>query len=677
MTQNPWYRINAAGDNGPAELEIFGDIGESWWADESITAKSISTELKPLAGRPLTVRINSFGGAVADGLAIYNALRRHAATATVTTAVEGVAMSIASVIAMAGDVREMASNALYMVHAPWGLAAGNAKDMREMADVLDKYAESLVSTYARSGLPETDIRALLTDGQDHFYTAVEAEAAGFATVIREDLPIAASYLTNRFTAPQQRPSTTPQEPIMAIATPSGAEPIAAEKPVISAVPDVASIEAAAKAKAKAEIAERSREVRNMFKPFLSRGPAFAALQDEALDDIGLSLDTVSARLLTELAKDTGPIASDPKITVGVDEAEKRREQAVSALMARAGVLTGKEADTARQGNPYAHSKLFDIASESAGRTGYDVKSRDPMSVVKAAITQGTSDFPVILENVMHKTLLQAYSAVADTWTQFCAVGSVSDFRDWKRIYTGTIGNLDTVSEMGEFTNKSIPDGKAEHISIATKGNLINISRQAIINDDLSYFTRLTTMLGRAAARTIEADVYTLLVANPTMDDGFALFSASHANYQGSGAVISIASLVEGRNAMRSQMDPSSNDYLDIPPNLLVCPISKGTTARVTLNSEFDPETANKLQRYNDARNMVGVLDTPRLSGNAWYLFADPQQEPVIEVAFLNGNRTPYLETEQGFEVDGIRYKVRLDYGVGAVGYRGAWMNAGA
>jgi hypothetical protein len=256
---------------------------------------------------------------------------------------------------------------------------------------------------------------------------------------------------------------------------------------------------------------------------------------------------------------------------------------------------------------------------------------------------------------------------------------VSDFRDWKRIYTGSISSLDTVNELGEFTNKSIPDGQAESIAVTTKGNLINISRQAIINDDLSYFVRLTQMLGRAAARSIERDVYALLAANPTMDDGHALFSTDHANYDSTGNAISISSLVDARIAMKSQMDISGNDYIgDIEPALLLCPISKGQLARETILSVYDPETSNKLQRRNDAYNIVStIIDTPRISGTAWYVFASPEAHPVIEVAFLNGNRTPYLETEQGFEVDGLRYKVRLDYGVGAVGYQGAFHNVGA
>jgi hypothetical protein len=445
----------------------------------------------------------------------------------------------------------------------------------------------------------------------------------------------------------------------------------AQAPEAPVIPDAAEIAQRAVATERTRIAGIRETVR------------MAKLSDTVADELinsGKPLEAARAEVLRMWSEQVDSTATaSGRIEVGTDEADKRIGRATDALLARAGVLKGAEADAARQGNPYLHSKLFDLAKESAERSGFSINGKDPLHVVRGAITQGTSDFPVILENTMHKTLLAAYTAAADTWSQFCSVGSVSDFRDWKRIYTGSISSLDTVNELGEFTNKSIPDGQAEHIAVTTKGNLINISRQAIINDDLSYFVRLTQMLGRAAARSIERDVYALLAANPTMDDGYALFSTNHANYDSTGNAISISSLVDARIAMKSQMDISGNDYIgDIEPALLLCPIAKGQLARETILSVYDPETSNKLQRRNDAYNIVStIIDTPRLSGNGWYVFASPEAHPVIEVAFLNGNRTPYLETEQGFEVDGLRYKVRLDYGVGAVGYQGAFHNVGA
>ena len=117
------------------ELLIYGDIGESWYS-ESVTAKDVVQQLNdlPSSVTTLNVRINSYGGAVADGLAIYNALKRCPATKAVT--VDGVAMSSASLIAMAGDTVHMPATSILMIHAPWGGIAGNAQELRKYADVL-------------------------------------------------------------------------------------------------------------------------------------------------------------------------------------------------------------------------------------------------------------------------------------------------------------------------------------------------------------------------------------------------------------------------------------------------------------------------------------------------------------------------------------------------------------
>lgn len=228
-----WYEIKmrhkAAGTKA-AEIFIYGDIGESWYGD-TVTAQQFVKELAVLDADAITVRINSYGGSVSDGLAIYNALRRH--QAEVTVAIDGVAYSIASLIAMAGDKVEMAENAMLMIHAPWGGVMGNAAAMREYADILDKMAAAMASSYAaRTGKPVEDMLALLTDGADHWYSADEALAAGFVTDITAALAIAASA-SPRFAPPAMllaskttaaAAATTQKEPEMQTPAPTAAAP---------------------------------------------------------------------------------------------------------------------------------------------------------------------------------------------------------------------------------------------------------------------------------------------------------------------------------------------------------------------------------------------------------------------------------------------------------------------
>src|SRR5690606_3550022 len=132
------------------------------------------------------------------------------------------------------------------------------------------------------------------------------------------------------------------------------------------------------------------------------------------------------------------------------EVDKQRGAAVQALLVRAGVERDAQVRASLSSNPYRGSTLLDLARASLARAGTKTDGMDKMGIVAAAFTQGTSDFPVLLENTMHKALQAAYALAALTWTRFCATGSVSDFRAHNRYRTGSFGSLDAVNELGEF-----------------------------------------------------------------------------------------------------------------------------------------------------------------------------------------------------------------------------------
>ena len=678
-----WYEIKAAAPVAqgeapkPAELLIYGNIGDRW-NEDGVVASELVRDLSALEADTINLRINSYGGSVPDGLAIYNALRRH--KATVNVFVDGVAISCASYIAMAGDTITMAKNSQMMIHAPWTFAYGNSNDMREQADILDRYAKAMASAYAdKSGKTYEDALALLTDGKDHWFLADEAKAEGFADEVGEEVAVAASLASSfdlsRFKAATPTAACAPQQ----VPQPTAAAVTTKEASMPAPVPAAGQPAATPFARTKDDNAQ----VIAMFKPFAAR-PEIAALQTEVLADPGLTIETIQARLLAEMGKGAEPANPQnafPKIETVSDEGDKRKDAVVASILARAGVAQDAAARAALSSNPYRGDRLLDTARASLQRAGVSVSGMTPMEVVAAAFTQGTSDFPVLLENAMHKTLQAAYATAALTWNRFCATGSVSDFRAHNRYRTGSFGSLDAVNELGEFVNKSIPDGEKASITAGTKGNIINLSRTAIINDDLGAFVGLSNMLGRAAARTVEADVYALLALNgglgPAMADGKSLFHAGHGNI-GTAAAISMAAIDADRVTMAMQKDVSGNDYLDLRPSVLLVPIGLGGTARSINDAQYDPDTANKLQKPNIVNGLFrDIVDTPRMTGTRRYLFADPSEAPVLEVAFLDGNQNPYLELQNGFDVDGARYKVRLDYGVAAVDYRGAVTNAGA
>lgn len=684
-----WYEIKAfapksEGAEKTAAVYIYGNIGDRW-NEDGVIASDLVRELAALDADTIDLRINSYGGSVPDGLAIYNALRRH--RATVNVFVDGVAISCASYIAMAGDTITMAKNAQMMIHAPWTITLGNAVELRETADGLDRYSKAMASAYAdKSGKTYDDALALITDGKDHWFLAEEAVAEGFADEVGEERVVAAS-LANSFDLSrfkhQQQPALAAQA-LPPVSQPAAAAVTTLEAPMPDPVKPAAPTAAAPVTPATpfARTKADNDQVLSMFKPFASV-PAIQALQTEVLADPGLTIETIQSRLLTKMGEGqtpANPQGAHPTVATVADEVDKKREACVNALLVRAGVKVGDAVRASMSANPYRGHKLLDMARASLSRAGIKTDGMGQMELVAAAFTQGTSDFPILLENTMHKALQAAYALQALTWSRFCATGNVSDFRAQNRYRLGSFGTLDSLNELGEFANKTIPDGEKASITAGTKGNIINLSRQAIINDDLGAFVGLAAMLGRAAGRTVEADVYALLALNaglgPVMGDGKTLFHADHGNLT-TGAALAMAAIDADRVAMASQKDVSGNDYLDLRPAVLVVPIGLGGTARSINEAQYDPDTANKLQKPNVVNGLFrDIVDTPRLSGTRRYLFADASEAPVLEVAFLDGKQEPEIELEKGFDVDGARYKVRLDYGTAAIDYRGAVTNAG-
>ncbi len=692
MPDKKWYEIKSLmhgnmDDEEKAELLIYGDIGDSWY-NESVTAAELVRDLQNISASVIDVRINSYGGSVSDGLAIYNALRRH--PAEINVYIDGVAVSIASLIAMAGDVTYMAENALMMIHAPWGYMAGNSKEMRDYADLLDTYANAMASSYARKTGKQTDeIMPMLTDGEDHWLTVDEALADGYVDESTEAEPIAASFNLSRY---QNLPAaaavfnklkedkTMPKKQVTQAAKPTPAAPESVQPDPVSADEVAAQAQAAEREK----ISARNKTIRAKFQPFMKH-EGVSELLNDVIDDTEITAEQAGEKLLAKLGSGTEPLT--PQSAGRVDMLEDQRDKTVAGMTTAVLARVGNE--KADASNPYRGMTLAEMAGACCTAMGLNVNGMSTLERAEKALSrshvrgaQTTSDFPVILENIMHKLVLTGFNATPAKWQRYCKIGDVTDFRAWSRIVPGLIGNLDSVNEQGEYLDKVIPDGEKNTITASRKGNVINITPEIIVNDDTGYINDMAIGLGAAGQRTIDRAVIALLVSNPTMSDGNALFSSAHGNYlaSGSGTAPSVSSLDAARVAMAAQTAPGDDaEPLDIVPAVALCPTALGGDMRVINEAQYDPDTANKLQRPNKVRGLVGdIVDTPRLTNKTgWYLFGDPNVAPVVEVVFLNGQREPRVVEEENFRTSGMAVKAELPFGVGAIDYRGGYFNYGA
>lgn len=705
-----WFQVKAQADlKASAEIFIYGDIGESWY-EETTSAADFVRQLNDLKNEAIDIRINSVGGSVPDGLAIYNAIQRH--PSTITIHIDGMAMSIASLIAMAAD-NVMSENAILMIHAPWSVAVGNAQEMRDMADTLDRWAEAMSTSYARkTGKSKEEVLALLQDGKDHYFTAEQAQAEGFVDLVAEAMPIAASlrvpansvdrfenlpksinqFTTVAATAPKQEEQTmTREEQIRAkfkahlekkgvqalldkVLADESVTPDAAGNRLhglLEAEPAPTESEVLAKDKA------RRAAIGAHFTASILAKPGMTELRAELENDTSVTPEAAGLKILAKLGEGVEPVAGHIVVRDN-EERQSFQSSVVDAILVKAGRADQKQRDWYRT-SEFRSQTMFDIAAKQLQVAGKNFSHMAREDVVKAALT--TSDFPVLLENAMHKVLQQAYAKAPNTWSRFCAIGSVSDYRLHNRYRVGSIGNLPTVNEAGEFTNLVLPDGEKSSIAAVKRGGIVSLTSEMIVNDDLGSFVRMVEYLGDAAQRTIEAAIYQLLAQNsglgPNMGDGQPLFDATHNNIS-TGAALSMASIDSDRVVLASQTDVSGNDFLDLRPNAWVGPISSGGTARSVNEAVYDPDTANKLQKPNVVRGLFSdIVDTPRLTGTRYYLFADPSQAPVLEVAFLDGQREPEIRQEDNFRHDGIDYRVKHVFGVAAIDFRGAVTNSGA
>jgi len=182
------FRVNNATER--AEIDIFGEIGESWFS-EGYTMERCRADLKGIKAKAITLNISSLGGDVNDALVIYDLLKSH--NATITARIMGATASAGTVVAMGADSVEMSENSLFLVHNAWTIALGNADQLRGTASDLDKFDDRLVGIYTRkTGKDDTEIRTLMAE--EKWIDASEAQEYGFVDAIYIPTKAAASAI---------------------------------------------------------------------------------------------------------------------------------------------------------------------------------------------------------------------------------------------------------------------------------------------------------------------------------------------------------------------------------------------------------------------------------------------------------------------------------------------------
>lgn len=344
-----------------------------------------------------------------------------------------------------------------------------------------------------------------------------------------------------------------------------------------------------------------------------------------------------------------------------------------------------------QGRDFRGFSLFEMAKEALGMRGINTRGMTKDQVAQLALqpvgresyfaggSESTSDFPAVLANVLNKSLRQAYEAWPQSFRAFGRMVTATDFKPVSRVQLSDLPALLPVNEEGEFKNLSLTDSK-QNYSLATLGAIVAISRQTIINDDLQAFTRIPAVMGVSAAQAESNAVWKVITSNQVMTaDSLALFHTTHKNLlSGGGSVLGLSSLGPARAQMRLQTGPQGTP-LNLVPRYIAVPAGL-ETAMLQMIVPINIASTDVTKVVPDwVRSLVPIVE-PRLdaaSATAWYLIADPAQIDTIEYCYLEGQEGVYIETKQGFDVDGIQTKVRLDFAAAAIDFRGLQKNAGA
>jgi hypothetical protein len=414
----------------------------------------------------------------------------------------------------------------------------------------------------------------------------------------------------------------------------------------------------------------------------------------SLIDEGVSIDVARKRIMEKLdaeyrARPTVPI-NPPASHVLSDETDKRREGMEAALLLRGSPRASGEMFD--KGRDFAGLTLVDMARECLDAAGVKTRGMSRNEIARVAL-QGrngaaeyfdgamtTSDFPNILANVANKTLRQAYDAAPRTFVPFCRQVTAFDFKPVNRIQLSDIAALQKTNENGEFVRIYVGDSK-ESYALTTWGGIVPITRKVVLNDDLQALTRVPAGLGIAAA-TLESDaVWAVITANANMADGVPLFHTSHKNLQGTNALAAVANITAARKLMRKQTAPKGT-ILNLIPKFLIIPAALEGIAVQLTNPINLAATASSADVPAFVRAMVPIVE-PRLDAVAsvgdtnWYTAADPSTIDTIEYCYLEGQQGVYIETRQGFEVDGVEIKARLDFAAAAIDFRGLQKNTAA
>lgn len=377
----------------------------------------------------------------------------------------------------------------------------------------------------------------------------------------------------------------------------------------------------------------------------------ANLPDDQIDgfiDSDSSVGEVKAALFDHVQK-----RSRPAIRVhegsSEDPAQVVRHRS-DALAYRAGVA----AELPEAARDYRHASLLDHARGCLEAAGVSTRTLSVDETFHRA-AHTTSDFPVILQNVASMSAMQAFQYAGSPLMQVSRQMTVPDFKAHKMVRLGEMGALEEVPETGEIKSVSRAE-TGEEISVTTYAARLDASRELLINDSLGLFGDMAAEMGRAAAAKQADLMHATLISNPTLADGTAVFAAGRSNLVTDD--LDDPALNAARKWFRTMKGLDGSTLISAAPRYLIVGPDTEQQAEKLLAS-IAPATVANVNTWTDA---FSLLVEPRLTGDQWYMFADPAQIAVLRHAYLSSNQGPTVQRQDAWDTLGVSFRVFMDFG---------------
>lgn len=404
-------------------------------------------------------------------------------------------------------------------------------------------------------------------------------------------------------------------------------------------------------------------------------------------DNGDSVEKVRAAVLDQLIQSGAPIRSGVRVTD--DEGDKFRRAATDALIMRSGMDLERPADGARNfmGMQFRDLAIECLQMDGCCENGLNRRGSDELyAMLQRSFFTPESTFPAILDNTIEKAYREGHKKASVTFDRITKKGTLSDFQIHNNYYiAGPVGEFLEVPESGELKHDVFRDDHLPTRQLRTYGRQFTLSRKAFIDDDIGLVTSLPARYAASARKTINKQVYSILVNNPAIYDGVPLFHSAHKNLLKTGTGVTQEAMQTMIMALANQRD-QFGEAIIINPAILVVPSGMQFDMYTLFNSPAihtteNTQAVNPLYQYRD---QLEVVEDPTINslcggmGNVmpWWLLGAAGDTEFIEVDYLNGQEIPNIRRMETPGQLGFVWDLYLDWGISVMDFRGGVKNPG-